>query len=365
MTRRHLLPGTSTTFEKGMALGFDREDILAPTIESLRTQKLIDRPDNFLPWLSIEYGLGEISRFFADQNDLIDTGIPWQRLKGTPAAIIAALGWIDYDTITIHDVVLRRRLWNRFQIEMGEVPTQEEELERLLDAEYLGTVSAPARSPFYRGFELYDVRPLEYGWKKWGESLWGNDSGVRVPGGKTKWSHGQDYSGSVSLTETQRQELSVDYENGDPIGWDPIPANTPGITWQGVTDAAALKVFLMSRIPAYIGFYDAADQPIGYRRAFGVRDVTGDFPPIANTAYFEIRCRTDFGDGFEATAAKVAILFHSFPSDLEKPGKLWLEPGEIAFNPDLTSENLKTDFIAMPIEFRRTVREHVTLTVEV
>ena len=346
----------------------DRDETLAPPIEAARSAKLVERPDSYLAWLEEEYGLGEISRFFADKRAMLDAGIAWQRLRGTPASIATALAWLGYDDIAVHDIVRRRRMWQRYQIEMGLVPAADVEDPLLYDSEYLARVSSPARSVFYRGFEGYDVRAMVWGRKRWGRSLWGADSGVRMPAngdlGQTKFSHGQDYAVDVTLTAAQKEELSINVVEGTEIGWENIPWDTPGLTWDGVADPKLYKAALLSAAPAYLGFFDAADQPIGYRRMFDAKDVTADRPPVADTAYVEFHARTAFGEGFGSTATQIAVLFHSRPADLTRPGKLWVEPGEIAFDPAYTAANLQSDMIPLEIAFRRTVREHVVVTVE-
>ena len=132
-----------------------------------------------------------------------------------------------------------------------------------------------------------------------------------------------------------------------------------------MSDPKAYKAFLLARLPTYLGFFDAEGQPIGYRRTFGAIDVTGEYPAIVDTAYVRYQARTDFGEGFGASAASVALLFRAAPADPERPGQLWLEPGEIAFDPAFNADNLQTDPIPLPLTFRRTVRELVSITVEV
>jgi P2-related tail formation protein len=357
MAKRHLLPPNATPFEKGMSLGFDREDLYGPKIESLRTLKLVDRPPNFLEWLIVEYGLGEISRFFDSGLDCIDTGIPWQRIKGTPRSLRDALSWIEYNNIWLEDQVKRRRQWHRYQIDMNKVPAVEDPV--LYDAEYLATVSQPARSYFFRGYELWDVRPVEFGYKRWSRSLWGDSSGVFMPNGKTKWSHGQDYSVTAVADPLFKDALGINVSAGEVIDWDVIPWGSPGVSWGGVTNPRALKSYLMLRKTAHLAFYNAQNALIGFNRFKHVMDVTDANTP-ADKALIHFCCRTDFGAGYGHTAESVAVVIGGYTAPGVKPGKRWLTPGQLIFDPALVS-----DPIPLHIQFRRTVREHVQIHLEV
>lgn len=361
-----LLPPNATGAERAFSKAgdlFDRMDQAG--IAGMRGFKFTGTPAAFYPFLVYEYGLGSVSAYHASHADLIAEGIDWQRSRGTPAAILRALGWIGYGVPALVDLYPSRRFWTRYMIDMGELPPAGEEDPVLYDAEYLAGLSDPARSRFVRGFSGYDVRALQWGDGAWGDTIWGDDSGVRMPDGDVKWSHGRDHSGSVALTAAQKTELLLDIQDGDILTWTDLPWNAPGVTWNGVTDAALLKAWLVERMPAYIGFYDAADEPIGYRRAISLKDVTDQNPPVAGTSYLEATCRTGFGEGFGSVAAAVRVLFHARPADASKPGRLWLEPGEIETDPQFNEADARTDAVAMPIEFARTVREHITITVEV
>lgn len=370
MSRHDLLPSNSTPFEKGMSIGFDRETVLGPSIESIRSAKLIDRPVALQPWLIIEYGLGEISRFFGDKLELIDQGIPWQRLKGTPSAISKALKWVGYDLpgypSTLHDAESDRRLWNLFQIEMGAVPGRpDEEDPALYDVEYLVDRSSPARSKMWRGFEVYDIRALKWSGSRFGSVLWGDYSGVPMPGGRVRWSHGIDHSDTVSLTNEQRAAVALGYNNGDVLGWSSVPWEAPGVTWDGITNAAALRAFVLSQNPAYIGFYDSDGNVIGYRRCYSIKDVTESVGGAEGASYISFCARTDFGDGYGEEATQVAVIFNARPTDTARPGKLWLGEGELAIKAGINPALSMTSMVPISIAFKRTVRENVEIIVAV
>lgn len=361
----NLLPPESTQIEKDVVEAACRHDAIAVELEKARTAKFVNRPSSYLPWLVIEYGLGEISKYFADQNDTIDTGIPWQRKKGTPWAIFESLSWVGYGSLVLHDDYSSRVLWNRYQMQMGLVPAANVEDPLLYDAEFLAGISDARRSVFWRGFEGYDVRALEWGKGVWGGTIWGDDSGVRMPDGSVKWSHGEDYVLSVKLSDQTIEELSMDVENGDVIGWDDIPWNTPGVSWSGIADAKAYKKFLLSRLTVYLGFFDESDNPIGYRRFVGSRDVSGDYPASDPEVRVEYSFRTDFGDGDGKTVKNVSLFVFYEPADQASYGKLWVAPEEVSFEPDLSGAEIDIEMTPLSLTFRKTVREHVLITVEI
>lgn len=210
MTFTTVLPSDSTTvFEYTVEQATDIVDEIAPAIQEIHGIKYA-RPLNvtFAPWLVYEYGLGPISQFFGTAEDTIDEGRPWQRLRGTPAAVTTALGWLDYDAIDIEDQLRGRRRWHLYQMDMGELPGADE-VNRLMNAEYLAGLSDPARSYFWRGYHGYDVRGHVHGRSRWGRSMWGDSSGVRLPGGKTKWSHGRSHTAAASGDETDIENLGI------------------------------------------------------------------------------------------------------------------------------------------------------------
>lgn len=356
-----LLPKNATAFERNLSKTLDRTASYGPTIESIAGFKTLDiLPETFGPWMVAEFGLGPISEFFNDADMLIGAGIPWQRLRGTPLALAIALSWLEYIDLTLEDANERRLKWNRYQIDMGRVPESERPI--LLKAEYLAGLSDPARSVFFRGFHGYDVRALEWSGRAWGNSIWGDDSGVRLPDGSVKWSHGEILSGTIIVGEEERQALGVNVSAGDEPGWEDVPWDAPGMTWGSIDDVSAFRSYLVRRMPVLVGFYDEDGDAIGFRRPIAVRDA----PPTnysGEKSFIEVECRTGFGDGGELEAKHVSLVFRAGHPSL--PGKLWIEPDDLEFEDgfdpvDMTIGNVPVDFT-----FRRTVRQHVTLTLEI
>lgn len=361
MTAVHLLPNNSTPLEQQVSLTLDRIPVLGGPIGLIHAVKYRRPfPPGFAMWTMVELGLGNISPYFETPEQAIDAGVPWQRVRGTPLALALALGWIDYDDIALEDQNARRRMWHRYQIAMGEVPAVERP--RLHDAEYLAGLSDPARAIFFRGWHGYDVRSLEWSERRWSEALWGDDSGVRLDDGQVKWSHGEDDAGALTASPEFRAATGLDQLDGDPE-WGEMPWDAPGLTWETITDPPAYKAFLLFGMPVYVGFYGADDDVIGYRRPVSVRDVTPDHDLDAGEIAVEIDCRTGFGDGAGAPCAACGLVFNARPADETRPGRLWLDAGEIAVTGD--EADMTIGFAPLDFTFRATVRQHVTLTLVV
>lgn len=366
MSRQHLLPPTSTALEFAISESLDNLPVMAPAADAIRGFKY-ERPTlnvSFAPWIASELGLGLISQFFNTIEALIDAGVPWQRFRGTPAAIETALSWIEYEAITILDQYPNRSKWNRYQIAMGELPPAGE-VAALMSAEYLAGISDPARSVFFRGFHGYDVRAAEWDQNAWDGAIYDDDSGVRLPGGAVKWSHGQSFTGSIMAGAEERQALGIDVSAGDDPTWWDAPWKAPGVSWSGITNIAAFKAFLLTRLPVLVGFFDAEGDPIGYRRPIAIRDITANQEPGGDAIVIEVRCRTDFGDGLGGVAATAALVFRARNADHARPGKLWLDPDEIEFEDGFDAEDMIIGAAPVAFTFRRTVRQHVTLTLEI
>ena len=320
--RHHLLPANATALERALSEAFDREAVLGPGADAVTGQRF-RRPltPGWGPWLILEYALGPVSRFFGRQEEAIDKGVVWQRLRGTPAAVAAALHWIGYAAAAVDDG-RASRMWHRFQVAMGGIPPTSEmraipptdevgagtpgvetlgvetlgvEAATLIDAEYLTAESAGARDLFFRGYHGYDIRALIASGGRSAETLLGDDSGVRVPKGtagghrrqatspasgrrqvsSAKWSHGRPHAATVTLSLQARQALELDVEAGSGPGWAAIPWETPGLTWVGVGDLVRYRAFLSLRHQAYIAFLDEMAEPIGYRRVTHATDSSG------------------------------------------------------------------------------------------
>ncbi|MFC5509266.1 phage tail protein [Bosea massiliensis] len=361
----HLLPDNARPLEIALSLATALGPDIDEAVVELRGIKLRNPPPSYLPYLIYEYGLGELTPYLPNLYELIEDGIDWQRIRGTPAAVAQALGWIGYEG-EIEDPSIRRWRWNLFQLALDRVRDDEIDLGRI---EGVAQLSVPVRSYFWRGYHGYDVRNLEFGWKRWGDSIWGGYSGVRLPGGQAKWSYGRSYSVDHALTDDELEDLEVYLPpaGSEPLGWGAFP--WPAAPW---TDSAARarSVAMLEALDigtAWVAFKDADGDVIGYRRARACHPVTqgasgtytiggtGFTPAASGATILYIEALTGFGDGYGHTAASVSFMVRGEPSSGYPPGALWLPPGAlVSASPPLAETQVN-------IEFGRTVRERVSV----
>lgn len=359
MTSPSLLPANATPFERSLEAAGDYAPWIAPAVAEIHGIKYA-RPLNptVAPYLVQEYGLAPISGFFDTVEELIDSGRAWQRRRGTPSAITTALGWIGYDAIHLEDQAPRRRRWHLYQIGMGEVPGADED-RRLADAEYLADLSDPARSEFFRGWHGYDVRAMRWGSGRYGRTMWGDSSGVRINGGSVKWSHGRHHAIALSAVIADWAYLGWTDELADLVSasmtWSPVLSwSTPMLYWSGAAAEQAVKTWLLLQRPAHLVFRDAADQLIGYARVIR-KPLDNSADAGAASAIYEIR--TTFGQAAGRTAASVGLIYDLDSRDGVKPFKSWLSPEEVH-----TDSGFEVGRTTWAHEFQKTVRETVTLT---
>lgn len=384
MSAQHLLPSNATPAEMALSQALDRDAILGPGADAVagwRYERPL--PDGFGPYLVDELQLGTIRRFFGSDEATVDAGWPWLNLRGTIQAVEDALGWIAYENAEVEDPVVGRRKWHRYQIAMGELPTGMDglplETDRLLDAEYLASLSDPARSIFWRGHHGYDVRALVWGNGRWGETIWGDDSGVRLDNGQTKWSHGRDHGPfEATATAANRSALGLDDLAAGTIGWNtPLTWTQVGhLTWAAPTaeQIAVLLARVVSELSIYVGFFDASGDLIGARRAIQAKPAT-EFGGVAvptDQTVLEITCRTGFGDGAGSSVVTVAVMLDV--RSTRGPGDLWVSPEHLvakdgAALADLTmgnwaiSEAPDQGPTATGLTLTETIREHLTMKV--
>lgn len=362
MNTEHLLPDNRAAFETALSEARDFLPALLPEVERVRGFKATTPAPAWLkPALVFEYGLGEIEAYFGSFADLLDEGITWRRILGTPASVEQALGWLGFAGVQLADQRPRRRMWHRYQVDLGEVPPIE--LPVLRDAEYLSGISSPARSVLVRGFHDYDYGALEWSEKRWGQSLWGDDSGVRVGGGSVKWSFGEALTGAIVAGDPQRVALGLDIEEGDDPGWIDVPWDAPGLSWEGIESVPLFKSFLIRRLPIHIGFFDG-DDLIGIRRPISVLDVTDDHDVAdPDNIVIEVEARTGFSDAEGRDCDSCSLVFMAGAAG--RPGALWIDADDVVFADGVDAEDMTVGSVAADFTFRRTVREHATLTLEI
>ncbi|GLK74678.1 hypothetical protein KHC23_08635 [Ancylobacter dichloromethanicus] len=377
-----LLPTSAHVYERTLARAVDTTDVVGPSIDALHGLKILNPPASFLPYLVWEYGLGMLSPYVPNLYDLIREGVDWQRVRGTPAAVDMALGWVGYEA-AIEYAPVRRRWWNCCQLGLDRVRDDEADLIRI---DGLTWLSIPLRSDFWRAYAGYDVRALEYSEGRWSEAMWSDDSGVVIDGARAKWSFGRRVDIVHDITAEDLAALGipdpwaleVDGEpltlDGEPLRFVPTEADLTwgdltwgDFSWAGeATQAVSASLLAATGAgPAWAAFKDAAGEVLFYRRARVRRAVvaaTGGvyavgasrFSPATGLATdLYIEAMTDFGEGFGSVAASVGFVLSAHPAAGCKPGLAHLEPGELEPAGPIIAE------VPVTIEFGRTVRERV------
>lgn len=361
----HLLPNNATPFEIAFSEASDTYTLVDDNVSAMRGIKLINPPPSYLPYLIYEYGLGELTPYVPNLYDLIREGIAWQRVRGTPAAVSLALSWVGYSA-QIEEPPARRKRWNLFQLAMDRLRDDEAELIRI---EGVAQLSVSLRSVFWRGFHGYDVRALEFGWKRWDSALYGAYSGVRLAPGSVKWSFGRRHDIDHLLTEAELTALGVwlePVEDDEPLTWGEFP--WPATPWQSSAKQGRSVAMLeaMDLGTAWAVFKDAAGDVIGYRRAralhpvavasSGIYSVNGNKLALKSegATILYVEAMTDFADGFGSVAASVGFILNAIPTDEHPPGARWLPSGGLQQVGPIVAET------EISIEFGRTVRERVS-----
>jgi hypothetical protein len=359
-----LLPPNATAWERLFASITGPERILCARFDDVDSASRTI-PAVFLPHAVWQYGLEELTPYVPALYQLIDEGIRWQRVRGTPRAIEIGLGWIGYAG-TLEEASVRRRRWNRFQVALSRVRTNE--LPDLGQIDGIVALSPPVRSKFARGFAGYDVRTAETGYRRLSGSIVGDDSGVYLPGIAAKWSFGR----------TWRVERTLGQSDLTPAGaW--LPTVSGGGLWVEMTTPwvsntalwalpaqVARRVAIaqtLSQSAPYIRFRSSGGSIIGHARAIprSVKSaLTG--PYLFDTQRFEVTAteteallifaRTRFGDGTGQAAASMSVVIGATLVPGVPLGRRWLSASDLTGGVELASSTVS-------IPFGQTVREHV------
>lgn len=142
-TLDQLLPKNSTILERNLLKIYPYEELYAFATK-LKTARLIeaDIPDNAVPWLFLEYGLGELSEFLdITSQQALSEALEWQTVRGTIGSVKQALGWVG-----ITDPVIERDLNNPWYFNV----TTEQLLTNLSDVTKLVNAVVVSKSPYTR-----------------------------------------------------------------------------------------------------------------------------------------------------------------------------------------------------------------------
>ena len=150
-----LLPSNATRLERSLSSASDPSGRLWNVIDAISLFKSVPQ-DGILAFLIWEYGLGEIQPFISDPRKLIEEGVAWQRLIGTPEAMRRALSWIKVYP-TIEEGISAGKYWASYQIGLGDFS----DMARIGDVITLARLSQPVRCKLFRVYNsVFDRRPI-------------------------------------------------------------------------------------------------------------------------------------------------------------------------------------------------------------
>ena len=154
-----------------------------------------------LPWLIWEYGLSELLNWVPNPAQVIQDGVKFQRIKGTPAAVKMALSWLGAKDVVIEEGGIGNN-FAEFQLGINGIP-DDTTTENIIA---LTKLSAPVRAHLKRIYnEQYDIRSFTLDSSPWGDIL-SDYSGIRAKGILLSF-------GRKSLTEINAPLPTVDYTN--------------------------------------------------------------------------------------------------------------------------------------------------------
>lgn len=367
--RQALLPSNATALETALSEALDRTPELSPGIVALRGFKF-DPNDSILPYLIIEYGLEEIEEFFPVRREIIAEGVAWRRLVGTPAAVHKALRWIGYQA-SIEEEWIGRRKWNTFQLRFPSLPAADRpDLERI---EKIAEISTPLRSRFRRGVHLYDAGALIADYSRLDDCMIERESGVSITPAGTLWSFGRVHEIAHTLTEAEGLALGnwIEPTTETSLRWSDMtyPWQAATFPWssQASTQRRSLMAGWFAGKSMHACLRDSGGSVIGYRKcrsSHAIRLKVGgpysfgaeSYEPINGGQMLYAEALTDFGDRFGVNTASVSLIVNADRALGVKPGKLWLDAGELIGGTEIAMS-------AISFPMRETVREQLKFLV--
>ncbi|MEA1052363.1 phage tail protein [Lamprobacter modestohalophilus] len=192
-----LLPPNATAFEKALSRVSDLYGRGALLSDALPGFKL-DAPDALLPWLIWEYGLGELLPYLREPRRVLEEGLLWQRLRGTPESLRIALGWVGLAEVALEQEPPGVH-FAEFQFDPGRV-LRDDAL--IADLVAVSRLAAPARSRLSRIVHGYDLRRCILSQCQTGDCLLSDYSGsVWAGDGVTRLSFGETHFGERALDQ--------------------------------------------------------------------------------------------------------------------------------------------------------------------
>jgi hypothetical protein len=214
MSRYDLLPPNATQLERDLSRATSFLERVGRPVPTIRTAKRVNIPDGVVPWLVFEYGLGELLPYLSDQRQAIVEGVQWQRIRGTPAALQIALGWIGL-VATLEESEAGTLRWAEYQLGLEAAPDDLGQISQLVG---IARISQPIRSRLFRVYGGYDERRFLLDDHLLGEGLLCDHSGVYDLGpGWPQLSFGRRFSAgveaeaTVGVTSSKRFGAYVEY----------------------------------------------------------------------------------------------------------------------------------------------------------
>lgn len=172
---QHLLPSSRTDLETALSV------VIGPRLldEPLPIAGFKSEPaDGLLPWLIWEYGLEELRPFIVDPRRLLTEGIRFQRIRGTPASLLMALGWVGAPDAAIEEHPGDPHLWAKIQLDPGLVPSRA--VAQAIVS--VARLALPARAHLVRLYHGYDIRAIRTDRGQLDRDLLDDWSGVDLDG---------------------------------------------------------------------------------------------------------------------------------------------------------------------------------------
>lgn len=190
-----LQPPSSTKLERSLSR-VAHPPALDIAGESPRYIRTSPTPE-FAPFIAAEFFLSAFAKYFESANDLIDSGLPWLRQRGTAAAVKRALLWVQIEGLLEEDGA-------RLHIDPG----THNIFHLLPDIKNLVEKSIPAHVHFYRMYHQWDIRHARLDRSRHDASQWDDDSGAVIDG--VKISFGQRIAAELPNRQLQLQQGRMD-----------------------------------------------------------------------------------------------------------------------------------------------------------
>lgn len=196
-----LLPPNATAQERALEAAVRLRDQVHAGVDGIVSFKEVP-PESVLLWLVWEYGLEELLPYLPSARDVIEKGLDWERIKGTPEAVRLAMSWLTDGAPAIEEETPGGPHWAEFMLDPGFVPDSTADMQAIIA---LARMSAPVGTILARVFHGYDVRRFLLDGSQFGDLL-SDYSGVRDADLGLVLSFGRTSTTTVSLDDGEAQD---------------------------------------------------------------------------------------------------------------------------------------------------------------